>query len=269
MRDLVIEPKTGKKGRSFRAVLMASIEADLLWLGGMTDTDALRPVWAMFGGSDQELRSFITNLTLGRKAIFKTKNTNYRRTKDEKLEILKSSGYRVFWQREAEGSIATIFLPELFQLDPGMVDPGGVKFVLAPSQEWFEKQRIDTTPLIHHARKCGYHDLTPEQLEDLATLSYLFAAYLDRRTRCPLVADGRFYIQVMLACLKQKLASFSVIADRHYYGEETPFGQHPSNMYYEVGTKGVGLQPGLAFRADHTTLETLLSQEVSTYFSII
>lgn len=267
MRDLVIAPQNGRKGRSFAAVFMASIEADLLWTGGMTDTDNQRPVWAMFGGSDQELRSFMGNLSLGRKAIFNKPSSGYRR-KDQCLEILRSAGYQIFWQRETEGSIATIFLPELFQLDPGMVDPGGAKFVLAPSQEWIDSQNINTDPLIEHAQRCGY-ELPQDQFETLAVLSYLFAAYLDRRTRCPLVADGRFYLQIMLSSLRNELASFSTLSEHHYYGEKPDFGKHPANLYHEAGTSNVGLTSGLAFRADHTTLETLLSKEVSTYFDLV
>jgi len=263
MREVFIEPKAEGKGRTFRAVLLATVVADPLWSGGNTDTPNLRPVWAMFGGSDNELRAFMANLTSGKKALF-SNNHHYRR-KEDCLEILKSAKYQVTWQREPEGSLTTIFLPDLFQIDPGMVDPKGIQFILLPTQEWYTSQNIETQPLIKHIAQCRFK-LTPQQVIEWAPLAYLFAAYLDRRTRCPLVADGKFYMQLMLSCLNNGLASFST--DSHAYYREEQFGVHPSSHYHETDTIEVGLVPGLAFNSDHSTFESLLAKEVSTYFDI-
>lgn len=268
VREIQIAPQSEGKGRTFRATFLAAVEADLLWGGGETVTDNTRPIWAMFAGSDNELRAFMANLASGRKATFLAKRQGYRR-KADCLEILKSYGYRMTWQREEEGSIATIFLPELFQIDPGMVDPKGATFVMLPTQAWYEQQRMDVDtvwPLIQHARRCGYKDQTEAELANWALLSFLFATYLDRRTRCPLVADGRFYFQLMLSCLKHKLATFSTVPDRSYY--DTEFGQHASLRYHELNTTAVNLLPGLAFKADHETLEKLLAHEVEQFFAV-
>ena len=268
MREIQIDPPSEGKGRTFRATFLAAVEADLLWEGGETVTDNTRPVWAMFAGSDNELRAFMANLSSGRKATFPQKREAYRR-KADCIEILKSFGYRTTWQREEEGSIATIFLPELFQIDPGMVDPKGATFVVLPTQEWADSQRLSpetVAPLIQHARRCGFKDQTEAELADLALLSFLFATYLDRRTRCPLVSDGRFYLQLMLSCLKHKLATFSTVPDRSYY--DTEFGQHAAMKYHELNTSVVGLLPGLAFKADHVNLEKLLALEVERFFDM-
>jgi hypothetical protein len=261
---MVIAPKPGKKGRSFTAVLLASVEADLLWSGGMTDTDNQRPVWAMFGGSENELRAFMANLMSGRIAVF-PKSNGYSRSRDECVEILRSAGYRIVWQREAEGALATIYLPDLFQIDPGLVDPEGIKFILLPTQAWVDEQRIDPYPLISHAQRS--YDLPDEQLASWVSIAHLFIAYLDRRTRCPLVADGRFFLQLMLACLRDGLASFTT-DDTHYYyrNEKIGFGIHPQARYYEKNTSKVGLSPGLVFSASHERFEKLLAEEVSLYF---
>jgi hypothetical protein len=265
MREVQILPQTEGKGRTFKALLLASVEADLLWTGGQTVSDNLRPVWAMFAGSEQELRAFTANLLSGRKAVF-PKNNGWRRRKEDQLEILRSAGYQTTWQREAEGSIVTLYLPDLFQMDPGMVDPDGVRFVLLPTKEWTEAQNLDVAPVVRHAKKVGF-DLDTAQLVSLAPLAYLFCAYLDRRTRCPLVSDGRFYLQLMLACLQKGLASFSTDADPYYRRDAKEFGQHHALQYHEVGTTEVGLVPGLVFRSDHETLETLLAEQVATFFS--
>lgn len=266
MREVQILPQTEGKGRTFKALLLASVEADLLWTGGQTVSDNLRPVWAMFAGSEQELRAFTANLLSGRKAIFPKRN-GWGRKKEDQLEILRSAGYQTFWQREAEGSIVTLYLSDLFQMDPGMVDPEGIRFVLLPTQEWAQAQKFDVAPVVRHAKKVGY-DLTTEQLVSLAPVAYLFCAYLDRRTRCPLVSDGRFYLQLLLACLQKELASFSTKADS-YYHQDKVFGQHQNLRYHEFGTTEVGLIPGLVFRSTHEKLEKLLAEEVSIFFGIV
>jgi len=268
MRELQIAPQTEGKGRTFRATLLASVEADLLWPGGQTVSDNLRPAWAMFGGSDQELRAFMANLTLGRKAYFPKSPNDYSRRKADCLEILKSSGYQVTWQREEEGSLATIFLPELFQIDPGMVDPAGARFVLLPTQAWAAEQNLDVPSLVAHANLCNYLEFSPEQLAAWAPMSYLFAAYLDRRTRCPLVADGRFYFQLMLSCLEHGLASFATPPDLYRHSDSLGFGQYPKHQYHESGTTTVGLLPGLAFNASHETLDAVLAREVALFFKL-
>jgi hypothetical protein len=265
MREVVIAPQVEGKGRSFRAVLLASVEADLLWTGGQTGSDNLRPVWAMFAGSEQELRAFVANLTTGRKAIF-PKNNRYSRAKDDQLEILKSAGYQTIWQRETEGAIATLYLPELFQMDPGMVDPMGIRFVLLPTMEWVQNQKLEMLPLIRHAKRVGY-EISTERLKELAPISYLFCTYLDRRTRCPLVSDGRFYLQLMLACLNCGVASFSTASGYPSYNQDKIFGAHPESDFHEAGTDKVGLVPGIVFRSDHPTFETLLAEQVSIYFN--
>ncbi len=265
MREVQIVPQQQGKGRTFRAVLLAAVEADLLWSGGMTATENQRPVWAMFAGSDQELRAFMANLTGGRKASLVRENQGYSRRKDECLEILKSAGYATIWQREAEGSLATIYLPDLFQLDPGMVDPSGIRFILLPTREWAEAQTLDVKPLVQYARRLGYSKLEREQLAQWAPLSFLFCAYLDRRTRCPLVSDGRFYFQLMLACLDSGLASLSTHDVRY---RDYSFGEHKELRYSEIDTANVGLLPGLVFRSDHETLERVLAEQVALFFRV-
>lgn len=263
MRDIEIAPQVEGKGRTFRAVLLASVRADLFWPGGMTATDNERPVWAMFAGSEQELRAFMANLTSGRKADMPKPYGHG----DDRMEILRSAGFQTTWQREAEGSIATVFLPELFQLDPGLVDPAGIKFIILPTGTLIRRQVLDVKPLVRHAQVAGHRKVGAEFLEMCAPLAYIFCAYLDRRTRCPLVSDGRFYMQLFLACLKKQIASFSTNSDR-YRDHDLGFGHHPSLQFFERDTATIGLLPGVAFRSSHDEFEKLLAEQVSLFFQL-
>jgi hypothetical protein len=264
MRRIVIAPQQEGKGRSFEALCLASVIADGLWSGGNATTDDTRPVWAMFAGSDAEMRPFMANLTSGRKGMFLKANEYHNSRKGgDRLELLRSAGYQVTWQREPEGMIATVFLPDLFRADPGMVDPSGVRFVVLPSASWAAEQKIETAPILEHATRLGY-PLTEEAFPSLVSVAFLFAVYLDRRTRCPLLSDGRFYLQLLLACLDAGYASWSG-AEKYSYREKQ-WGRHSHHVFFEVDTADVGLLPGISFKASHEQIETILAEQVALFF---
>lgn len=263
MRDVRIEPKEGGKGRTFAATCLATVEADSLWEGGMSSTDDVRPVWAMFAAGEQELRPFMANLVQGRKVLLGEQRQSYRK-KEDRMEFLRSAGYQVTWQREAEGAVVTVFLPDLFRLDPGMVDPKGATFVLLPPTSWSEHQGIDAEPIVNHVLSLDMCPLDKEALTALVPLSFLFSTYLDRRTRCPLVSDGRFYLQVLLASLRAGLASWS-ISDAASY-RQLEFGQHSHFRFLEADTASVGLNRGVAFQATHEAIGEMLAEEVKVFF---
>lgn len=259
--ELVIAQKG--KGRAFTGTCLANVEADSLWPGGLTDTKSERPVWAMFVGSEKELRPFIANLRLGRQASIVGERSYYRK-KDPTIEFLKTAGYRFTWQREGSDAIVTAYLPDLFNLDPGMVDPKGVQFVLLPSAEWVARQTIDPGPIVDHIRSMGELPMGVEFFEGLVPIAYLFAAYLDRRTRCPLLADGRFYMQLLCACLTKGLASMST-GDQYYYGN-APWGYSIRHQFKEHNTQQAGLLPGISFMATQEAIEETLAEQVTLFF---
>lgn len=258
MRELVIQPLKEGKGRSFQATLLAYVIADSLWAGGSANTEAIRPVWMMVGGTENELRPFIANLQLGRKAEAFGKSKN-----PDRFEILKSAGFQTTWQRTEVGSAVTLFAPDLFRVDPGMVDPKGVEFCILP-----DKLLVKGIHVEPEARR--YVDTlgVPENYRDhILRMCPLFIGYLDRRTRCPLVRDQRFYAQVLTSALTQGLATWS--ADRsHYYGRDE-WGKHGSLRFVENDTDDVGLAPGIAFRSSHERLEQFLAEQVRLYFGSV
>jgi hypothetical protein len=270
MHEVYIAPAKEGKGRTFRAICLATVEADSLWEGGQTATDDVRPVWAMFTNSEQELRPFMVNLTRGRKAA-SFSGERWGRRKATCLEVLRSSHVITSWQREPEGAIATVIMPDLFQLDPGMVDTKGAAFVLLPPVEWGAAQHIDVKPLVRHTKRLlpkrvrtGDDALTDDALAALVPEAFLFATYLDRRTRCPLVSDGRFYLQLLIACLDAGIASWPNAESYHY--RDHPFGFNPKLGFHTQGTEDVGLTKGIAFLADHPTIERVLAEQVTTFF---
>jgi len=272
MKDLVIQPSEGKKGRSFQAVCVAVMTANALFPEANGKT--IRPVFAMFAGTDQELRPFMANLRLGRKA--EPPIASYRKQGDgERVEFLKTVGFQVAWQREAEGSIATIYHPDLFRPDPGMVDPAGITFVMLVPNDWADAQDVDLKAAADYVKGFGYK-LTDEELQALVPTAYLFAAYIDRRTRCPLIADGRFYLQLLCAALDNGMASFPGSDVKYSYGHRDEWGHNPKhgfnvsigsyNAHHGPGLEVINARHAISFAAAHDAFEAFLAEQVTTYF---
>jgi hypothetical protein len=267
VREVIITPpeNSTRKGRSFTATCLALVEADTLWDGGMISDDT-RPVFAMFAGSDAEMRPFQANLRMGKKAHFLNDNRRSYRKKTDRIEFLRSADYEYTWQREVEGTILTVCLKELFQLDPGMVDPAGARFVVLPSKTWVAEQKMDPRSAVMHVRGLAYkglenEELENEELERLVPIASLFAVYLDRRTRCPIVMDERFYLQLFLAALGKGLASWPY--DGGYRDE---FGVN-QKLRFSQQTEDVGcFEKGIAFNATHERIEELLAEQTTAFF---
>lgn len=265
MRDVAIEPKEEGKGRVFRAVCLASVEADPLWEGGATAGDKRRPVWAVFGGSEGDLRPFMANLRLGKPIRFPDDKSGYsRRHKGEKMEFLRSAGYELISQRTPDGTMVTVTLPDLVRVDPGMVDPEAVRFVMLTSQEYLAAQPVsvgDAARAVHHARR-AVPELPKVLDEHIVPAAMLFTAYLDRRTRCPIVADARFHLQLFAACLRGGLASLP--EPRH--GEE--FGCSKTLAAEVHGLDDLRIARPVTFQASHDAIEALLATEVDRFFKL-
>lgn len=226
MRTLVIAPKNDRgKGRTFRSELVAYVRA---WDTG----DWARPSWMLLAGTEGEQRAFLANLLGGRRATW---GSGRHATG---VELLRSAGYEVAVQREPEGCLATVFLPDLVRLDPGMVDKTGVRFLMVVPRSWIDKHGDQGVAM-------------------------LFCAYLDRRTRAPIVADPKFCAQLYQACLGAGVAG-TPVGPEHY--REKAFGQSADVVAEGLEDAGVGLVVGC--RCSHEAIETLLADEVVKFYAV-
>lgn len=250
MIDLHIVSTSEKKGREFSSTLLSYATADQLWQGGQTSTDVTRPVWLMLGGAVSEVKYFVANLRLGKRA----ESNSVSKWNSLRIECLKSANYRYYTQVLPDGVCTTLFLPEIFDLDPGMVDPEKVSFVLLPAQDWVTD--LDES-VKNHLLAIGV-----EQPQDIIRLYKLFAIWLDRRTRCPLIPDPRFWAQILLGALTEGLATTTTEA--HSY-RSREWGQNPRLGFKTYGLETVGIHEGLAFYASHEELEGFLAKHVTLF----
>src|SRR5262245_47689445 len=271
MKRYVIQPKQEGKGRSFSATCGALITAYGVFPEG-NDGKTIRPVWALFAGTEAELRSFAANLKSGRKAEDPSKGG--KGGDEARLEFVRKVGFQTYWQREEEGSLVTLYHPELFRLDPGRIDPAGINFVLLVPSDWSATQQVEVSAPVKHVRLLAPH-VDEALLSSLVPTAYLFAAYLDRRTRCPLVADGRFYLQLLIAALDKGIASLPGTDVRRvssYFRED--WGRHAHHgfdieigeSHEHLGLGTIGLQHAISVRAKHAEFEEFLAEQVVLFF---
>jgi len=222
-----IKTKKGKKGRTFRAELLAWIDAPTLFEAGDTGPNQ-RPVWITVASSELEAKAFQVNFKNGE--IAENVKGGYT---TERWQLLKKAGYASFIQKIGGGVVTTYYLPELFDLNPGMVDPDGIRFIMLPGQGWFDNQ-----------------ELSEEDAEAL-----LFLAYLDRRTRFPFPPDVEFAKSLLVACIELGFATRA----------QSPYAYREQFKYVEHDFDSVGLRGGLAFNASHGYFGEVLSDEIKKW----
>lgn len=252
MKTLTIASESAK-GRAFSAQLVAYVTADALLPFGYHEKNT-RPALLIVAGTESETRAFMANLRSGRVAVAGT-GQSY---SDERIELLRSGGYEFSAQRHPAGVAIMAYLPALISHDPGMVDPERVSFLLSvpvselrpESPEAIAHVEPMLAPTAHWDRNVRRSDLPA-----LSRLAPLFAAFLDRRTRCPLIPDSRFQLQLLVSALAYERQFATRSSDLH------------NSSFVEYGIAEAKLAAGLVFRARHEDLEAWLAGEVSKFYA--
>jgi hypothetical protein len=257
MKTLTIESGKGEKSRSFQAVLLAEVSSESLM--PTVDSEWKRPVWAVFAGSENQMAAFVANLKGGKRAM--AEGSDYR---FKGIEFLKSADFAFATQREREGVIATAYLPDLVRLDPGMVEPDGVRFLMVVPEDWRAAQKIEgASEMVSFCHKLGF----PMAREEDVPVALLFAAYLDRRTRAPIIADGAFALQLYYACLRDGLASWPDTREDWNRRNAAPtFGCSQRFRLTAEGLSEAKIAAVVGVLCKHEEIEQLLAQEVDAYF---
>ncbi len=305
--QLIIEPKTPAqaarrcrplpKTRRFQVTYLAHLCANAWWSGGQSAADATRPVWLLIAATERAARPFVANLQTGHRAAL----VPYRPDQTfipsplAQMELLKSAGYRFLWQRLNGGpdgplALVTAYLPDLFVLDPGLIDPAGVAFLALTPTWWAAREAAilhqDTatcTAIAQHLRalkrradqRDGWRSWAPDRLLALVPQAVHCVSFLERRTTRPLVSTPAFALQLFLAGLEQGLLTLAQPAEPgHAYPRPAPedewgWARHPgSTPATAYGLTAAGLEPVVACRTTHEALDAFLAAEVERYFAI-
>jgi hypothetical protein len=296
-------PRAPTKTRAFRATYLAHICANPWRPGGEASADATRPAWLLFAAPERAARPFVANLQTGHRALLQPYDAGggWRGGSPVALELLKSAGYRFLWQRVpggAAGAVAlvTAYLPELFALDPGLIDPAGVAFLALTPTWWIAREQARLATDSGATAAVGAHlaalgllgapwpgggpPWTAEELLALLPQAVHVVTYLERRTTRPLVSAPAFALQLFLAALERGILTMAHPTDP---GGRLPAGRPgaPAGAddrwawgraaappgFVECQTAAVGLAPPVACRVDHPTLDAFLGAEVTRYFA--
>lgn len=239
------------KGRSFQAVVLAAISADAWWDCG-TSNGNLRPIFLVVGSSEGQLRPFVTNLRLGKKAEFERSAPIHYRAK---LEYLKTAKVQGHYQRMDSGVTATMLYPEPFSVNPGMVDPNGISFLTLVRSEDLDPWPYGTEVIRSYAET--YHDYREAPRELLKYTPY-FIQQLDHRTRAPLLNDPDFFSLLFYALVSRGLAG---IGSEDTYRRDFP----ALPGLYSVGLEQIGFAEVVGMRASHEDFEAVLKR-VTAFF---
>lgn len=245
--NLTVESVNKDKGRSFSSILLASVVCDSLW-SNSSPSNIVRPIYLSIAGSDNELRPFVANLKVGSKIYISNRYGNQERFK---LEIMRSVDYQFSWQKIKDFSVVTIFQPELFKIDPGIVENDKISFCILPTNDMLVEPNPD---IIYYLTSKGYNE---KDSIFAAKIAPIFIAYLDRRTRCPLILDERFYPLLFLKCLNN---------DVPIVGRKTSNNMgYSRKAYIEYGLDNVNLNDGVVMLSSNDLFEEVLSKTVKEF----
>ena len=231
---VIVVGKDGGKQESFRCTHLGHVKWSAV-LSNPTRNGPDRPIWLSLAASPQEMRAVEANLRMGR-----TLKVDHRT-----LELLKTAPY--VWSRQSapNTTVLTVYLPDIFRLDPGQVDASGVQFYVLPPKSWCDDYSAKHRDAIARAVASVTSDPEyTERLTDLAPRAVWMLNMINSRTRCPVIREIAFALRVYRA------ASVSMMLD---HGGD-------------VGC--LGMADGFGFRASHAGIGVLLAECVRDHFGI-
>lgn len=255
------------KSRSFSAQLVAfTMVGEDHW--SSTSRDPLRPAFALFITTRQEEVPFLANLRKGRKLRVMGLGTG-RNTEGWPLEFLKSAGYKTAVQRTPLGCAIEVFLTDLFEWKPGMVDPDKVSFLLSVKEARLREEhaRFGALPLEalfrEYPQRTTDDRWTPDgdksvRYDPTTVLAEgrRFVSALDQRAEVPLPPDPVFGAQVLLSALRH---GYAKRAGAGYYSPSSDRG------FWEVNAAEARRAPGLSFSMTQAGLAAWLAAEVAVF----
>lgn len=272
-KELTTTAGEGEKTRAFKAVLLGAIMAPQYIDGVGSGDKAERPAWMTLATSEGSTIPFLANARMGRDLAIGSGSF-----KGDHFELMRSLDYEFVNQPADDGhTITTVYLPELFRQDPGMVDPAGIKFIIVCPKWWSEAAHNDDdyavrfeaahTAVKRRTQSKSQKLIPPEHLPEMAhrvaRISGLAMMFLDRRTRCPLPPDPRFQATLTADLMGEELAGFARGEAGYSSFGERPWG-HTSDVKAMIA--GDAVADVFAMKSTHARLEQVLAVAVANYF---
>lgn len=242
---LTIAPRSegNGKGRTFRVSLLGFITADAYHANG--SGRAYRPAYLSIAESDAQVRAFVANLRTGRAADVQDAAGHHL---GKQLETPRGLGLRWHFKkmdRPAGVTVATGYLPELCDLDPGILQED-IRFLFGPPRWWVDREM--QAPSIQ---------ALPAKIRREAVIGQLFAAFLDKRSPLPIVPDPLFHRRLYVAA--REMGWFRLPVGTHDYARD--LWRFPDREPAD------GLELVAAVKVPHEQFEAFLCHETARYFA--
>lgn len=259
-----------RKGRIFSGSLLGYIRSlDLCPQDTMGDL--VRPILLMTAASIGQDRPFHANLSLGEVADSSsdTPNAPSSPTFLGRVQTLKSLKYSRIRQVCSTGVVVTSYLPYVFDIDPGMVDPDKISFCVAPPVDWLEGlyRATNLHDLIEPSR--GYVQrkwlvsIPYERMRIIVGTAPMVSMFLDHRSKAPILKDLWFQVLLFLNLLGEGQARIATGGNRYWndskWGESPRFVcHHPEAMKISCAVQMIGT---------HETFEDTLGKTLAEFRS--
>lgn len=219
----------GAKGRAFQVSCLAYVIANHLWEGGNGRDGPKRPVWIALAAGPTAMRPVTAAIRMGAKMALGTATDVNQPKAPPYAEFLKSHGYTFLQQAAGPDTVTTtVYLPELFDRDPGQVTDVVQGLVTVPL--WWANTNVPADSLVALAARLVKQQKWSQGAygEDfafrLATAAPLVLHYLDRRIRAPLPKDPAFQVYLLAALLAAGAIKLARVTEDKWWG-----GSHHSS----------------------------------------
>lgn len=231
MKITVVQGDTQGKGKG--RIFAGDMATFITWNGSGAKTgikDSPDPIYMDIVGTEGQLRPLIANMRTGRTMALG--DGLYRSSKT--LTLAKAAP--LVWPKmgiHPSGALQVAYVPDLFDLECGMIHESHVTFVCMPPVSWvrdnarpltknemtlcgrmglLDRSVILSEDLAHdrgwNPRERSAQFASPEWLAEMITCAVQFCARLDTRTNYPLLPDPMFKFLVMIEFMRLDMIRF-------------------------------------------------------------
>lgn len=271
---IVVERQTKEgKTRSFEARVVGMTVSHMASWIKTGDDRIVQPASVVMLGDDASVRAVVANLRTGRRCWLTDRKRNTTRNKQPYPSLdLTGTKYHYLFQQFDEGTICHVYSVDLYNQDPGMIDPDDIQFIAPVPKQWAAEQNVDpilaTWAKNEFAKLCKPQDLKSEiEWESIANSIVECAAmtcvYLDRRTRIPILPDLRFQVRLFLECMTVGLCRYPEQIIQGRYSRQWGF----NGPAFTSDDNEMGLLWSIQCRASHDSFQSVLSRVVNQHFA--
>lgn len=279
MSERIVVERQSKEGktRSFEARVVGMTISNMAPWVKPNDDKLIQPVSVLIVGDDSSVRAVVANLRTGRRCWLTDRKRNTVRNKQPYPSLdLTGTKYQYLFQQFDEGTICHVYSIDLYNQDPGMIDPDDIQFIAPVPKQWVEEQQqylqaidpeLKSWAIKEFTKVCKPQSLKSEHewqsiADSIVECAAMTCVYLDRRTRIPILPDLRFQVRLFLECVTVGLCRYPEQKNERY-SRQWGF----SGPSFISNDREMGLVWSIQCRASHDSFQSVLARVVNQHFA--